>query len=56
MRILAIAILALCAVPSGSMADRPKVSRLTIKAMEESLDNRLQRLWSDDPIPSRWLG
>ncbi|MBZ5609664.1 MAG: hypothetical protein LAP38_15495 [Acidobacteriia bacterium] len=50
MRGLAIAVLVLCAIPSGSMADKPKVSRAMIKPMEESLDNRLQRLWADDPI------
>jgi hypothetical protein len=56
MRILAIAVLALCALPGGSKADRPKVSRAMIKGMEEGLDNRLQRLWSNDPDPVQVIG
>jgi hypothetical protein len=41
--------LLLCAFAAGSSADKPKVSRAMIKAMEDSLDNRLQQLWPDDP-------
>jgi hypothetical protein len=43
-------ILLLCALPFGSMADKPKVSVAMIKAIEESVDNRLQRIWPDDPV------
>ncbi|HYL35111.1 MAG TPA: hypothetical protein VEV17_04275 [Bryobacteraceae bacterium] len=50
MRGLAIATLLLAALPMGSMADKPRVSRAMIKAVEESLDNRLQRLFPGDPV------
>jgi hypothetical protein len=49
MRIAAIALLSLCALPGGSMADSPKVSRGTIEAMQHSLDNKLAGLWPQDP-------
>jgi len=49
MRILAIASLFLCALPSGSMADKPKVSRAAIRALEDSFDNRLRGIWPEDP-------
>ncbi len=42
--------LLLCALPFGSMADKPKVSLALIKAMEESVDNHLLRLWPNDPV------
>jgi hypothetical protein len=50
MKGLAIATLLLCALPSGSMADKPRVSRAMIKDVEECLDNRLQKVWPDDPL------
>ncbi len=56
MRLVAIAVLALCAVPSGSMADRPKVTRAMVKSVEEALDNRLQLLWADDAMPVQVVG
>lgn len=49
MRMLAIACLALCAFPAGTMADKPKVSRATIDAMEKSLDKKLSALWPGEP-------
>src|SRR6202030_3903746 len=49
MRLTAI-ILLLCALPFGSMADKPKVSLAMIKAMQDSVDNHLQRIWPDDPV------
>ena len=49
MRLTAI-VLVLCALPFGSMADKPKVSLAMIKAMQESVDNHLQRIWPDDPV------
>jgi len=49
MRAVAIACLALCALPSGTMADKPKVSRATIDAMEKSLDRKLSGVWPNDP-------
>ena len=49
MRTLAIASLLLCALPCGSLADKPKVSRAMIKAMEDSFDKRLQGIWPEDP-------
>jgi hypothetical protein len=49
MRLTAV-ILLLCALPFGSMADKPKVNLAMIKAMEDSVDNHLLRLWPDDPV------
>jgi hypothetical protein len=49
MRLTAV-ILLLCALPFGSMADKPKVNVAMIKAMEDSVDNHLLRLWPDDPV------
>lgn len=43
-------ILLLCALPFGSMADKPKVSLAMIKAMQDSVDSHLQRIWPDDPV------
>jgi hypothetical protein len=48
MRTVAIACLALCALPAGTMADKPKVNRATIDAMEKSLDRKLSALWPGD--------
>jgi len=50
MRTLLIATLLLGALPSGSMADKPKVNRGMIKAMEDSMDRHLQSIWPQDPI------
>jgi hypothetical protein len=49
MRIAAAILLALCALPGGSKADNPKVTRGMIEAMQQSLDNKLARLWPLDP-------
>src|SRR5260370_35334435 len=49
MRTLAIAGLLLCALPAGSLADKSKVSRTMIQAMETSMDKQLSKLWPDDP-------
>lgn len=35
---------------SAHAADLPRVSRTTIAAMEKSLDNRVERLWDDNPF------
>lgn len=50
MRALAIASLMLCAIPAGSLADKPKVNRAMIKAMENSIDNKLHGIWPLDPL------
>jgi hypothetical protein len=50
MRIAAIALLSLCALPGGSLADSPKVNRGMIEAMERSLDHKLSGLWPQDPV------
>lgn len=50
MRTLLIATLLLGALPSGSMADKTKVNRAMIKAMEDSMDRHLQSIWPQDPI------
>ncbi|HWY47949.1 MAG TPA: hypothetical protein VNX70_11240 [Bryobacteraceae bacterium] len=42
--------LLLCALPAGSMADKPKVTRTMIEAMEKSVDGKLQKLFSPDPV------
>jgi hypothetical protein len=49
MRIAAVVLLALCALPAGSLADNPKVTRGMIEAMQQSLDNKLSGLWPQDP-------
>jgi len=47
MRIAAVALFALCALPA--VADGPKVNRGMIEAMQHSLDNKLSGLWPQDP-------
>jgi hypothetical protein len=49
MKIAAVALLALCALPGGSLADSPKVNRGMIEAMQHSLDSKLSGLWPQDP-------
>src|SRR3984957_20742643 len=49
MRIAAIALLSLCALPAGSLADSPKVNRGMVEGMERSLDNKITGLWPQDP-------
>ena len=49
MRFLAFAALLVCALPSGSMADKPSIGRPTIKAMEGAIDVELLRIWPNDP-------
>src|ERR1700733_15910905 len=54
MRIGAGALMMLCALPGGAMADSPKadapkVNRGMIEAMQHSLDNKLSGLWPQDP-------
>jgi hypothetical protein len=49
MKFTAIVSLMLCALPAGSMADKPKVTRTMVEAMEKSVDGRLQRLFAPDP-------
>ena len=56
MRIAAIVALLLCALPAGSMADKPKVNRAMIEAMEHSMDRKLSGLWPGDPVPVEVLG
>src|SRR5258708_23793001 len=50
MRTVAIASLLLCALPIGSMADKSKVSRAAIQAIEGNMDSHLMKLWPDDPM------
>jgi len=50
MRTSAIAALLLCALPAGTLADKPKVSRTMIEAMERSMDRKLSGLWPADPV------
>jgi hypothetical protein len=50
MRAAAVVVLALCALPAGSLADNPKVTRGMIEAMQHSMDNKLTGLWPLDPV------
>jgi hypothetical protein len=43
-------VLLLCALPFGSLADKPKVSHAMIQAMQDGVDNELRRMWPDDPV------
>src|SRR5580693_3745975 len=47
MRVAAVALMALCALPGA--ADGPRVNRGMIEAMQHSLDNKLSGLWPQDP-------
>jgi hypothetical protein len=49
MRLTAVTFL-LCALPFGSMADKPKVNRAMIKAMAASVDSQLLGIWPADPV------
>jgi hypothetical protein len=49
MKIALIVSLALCALAAGSMADKPKVTRPMLEAMEKSVDGKLQNLYGLDP-------
>src|SRR5579872_3467593 len=50
MRVAAVALLTLFALPGGSIAgDAPKVNRGMIEAMQHSLDNKIAGLWPQDP-------
>src|ERR1700722_17642864 len=49
MRTLLIASILLGGLPAGSMADGPKVNRVMIEAMQQSLDRKINGLWPQDP-------
>lgn len=54
MKIAAVALLALCALPGGSLADNPradnpKMNRAMIEAMQQSMDRKLTAIWPQDP-------
>ena len=49
MRLAAVIVL-LCALPFGSMADKPKVNRAMIKAMEDGVERQLRGIWPADPV------
>jgi hypothetical protein len=50
MRLLAAVSLLVCALPCGTLADKPKVTRAMVKAMEGSIELQLLRIWSDYPV------
>jgi hypothetical protein len=50
MRLLAAVSLLACALPCGSLADKPRVTHAAIKAMEGGIDLHLLRIWSDYPL------
>jgi hypothetical protein len=56
MKLFVIACLVLCGLPAGTMADKPRVNRATIYAMEKGLDRKLSAVWSGDPVPSEVVG
>ena len=49
MRLIALAAILLGALPSGSMADKPNVSRALIKSLEGGIEFELLRTWPNDP-------
>jgi hypothetical protein len=49
MKIAAVALLSLCALPAGSLADSPKVNRGMIEGMERSMESKIAGLWPLDP-------
>jgi hypothetical protein len=49
MRTLLIAGILLSALPAGTMADSPKLSRAAIEAMERGFDRKIAALWPQDP-------
>jgi hypothetical protein len=48
MRITIVALLALCALPAGTLADGPKVTRGMIEGMEHSMEAKLFGLYPQD--------
>ena len=56
MKTVAVAGLLLCALPFGSMADKPKVTREAIRQAEESLDLKFKGLFAGDPVPVDVIG
>ena len=50
MKIVAAAGLLLCAMSTSSLADKSKVNRPMIEAMEHGLDRKLAGLWPRDPV------
>lgn len=56
MRSLAFSLLISCALPLGSMADKPKVTRAMIEQQELNLDKKLRTLWAGDPVPNEVVG
>ena len=49
MKMTTVVFLMLCALPAGTLADKPAVTRPMVESMQKSLDQRLSRLWPDDP-------
>ncbi len=45
-----------CALPAGSMANKPQVSHAIVKSVEASMDQKLQALFSDNPVQVQVLG
>jgi len=56
MKIFAIVSLMLCGLAAGTLADKPKVNRATLEAMEKSLDRKLSGVWAGDPLPGEVVG
>jgi hypothetical protein len=56
-----LAILIACSLPLGSFADNSKAlwnlaTRLVIQQQGATLDNRLKRLWANEPVPPQVVG
>jgi hypothetical protein len=56
MKIFAIVGVMLCGLAAGTLADKPKVNRSTLEAMEKSLDRKLSGVWAGDPLPGEVVG
>ena len=50
MKLYAPAMALLFSLPVSSIADKPKVNRPMIAALEKSFESQLARLWPDDPV------
>ena len=50
MKLYALAVALSLSLPVGSIADKPKVNRPMIAALEKSFENQLAKLWPDDPV------
>ena len=50
MKLYALAVVLSLVLPVGSSADKPKVNRPMIAAVEKNFETQLAKLWVDDPV------